>query len=217
MTNRTMIFAGVVGSVAQGLATENSDQDLSGVFSYPTETFWTVNPSRTLPESDVSNGPQDYTYHELGKFLKLATKSSPSALEVLNLAEYTEMEPVYGEALLALKDAFPSARYVRNAYLGYAESQYRKMVRRGEGRNGKLAKHLFRLLDQGQHLYETGEFLVQVDDREKYFRYMEMSLEEIGALFRRRKAEFLGTKSGLQDEAQMGVVDDYFRWYRKNH
>lgn len=120
------ILHGIGGSHAQSLANEHSDEDHAGVISYPTREFWRINGQPQ--DSVVGHEPYDYSFHELGKFMALAAKSNPTVLEVLHLTDYIETEPIWGDRLIEIRDAFPSKNYVHNAYLGYAESQFRKYM-----------------------------------------------------------------------------------------
>jgi hypothetical protein len=69
-----------------------------------------------------------------------------------------------------IRRAFLSAPRVRDAYLGYAMSQFGRLVNRGDGsfssdtrkRTEKHARHLVRLVEQGFLLYTTGELVVDL-------------------------------------------------------
>lgn len=166
-----IILEGIVGSQAYGLATEDSDTDYMGVYLAPRDNFLGIYPvlDRDLTVHSTS-AEKDVTYHEAGKFMRLALKSNPSILELLWLPKrfYTNISPL-GEWLIDSRHWFASAELVKNAYLGYATQQFKLLERRGDfgsdmkKRTGKHARHLHRLLIQGYGLYRTGELDVQLD------------------------------------------------------
>jgi hypothetical protein len=121
----------------------------------------------------VTTAP-DRTLHEAAKWCRLALSANPTASELVWLPDdrYLVRTPL-GEQLMAVRRSFLSERAVRNAYLGYATQQFRKLVAkddRGDVLSTRLAKHarhLLRLLEQGVHLHRSGELRVRVDDPER--------------------------------------------------
>lgn len=176
------ILTGTVGSTAYGLNTATSDVDTLGIFVHPTEKFFGLSKPA---ESVVTNDP-DVTMHEAAKYCRLALKCNPSVLELLwlphNLLTGWSADSV---SLIRARNAFLSAPYVRNAYLGYATQQFKELKSRGDGkfssdtgkRTAKHARHLFRLLNQGTQLYLTGTLTVEVDDPEMYHKFGERVAE----------------------------------------
>lgn len=165
-----ILLEGVVGSQAYGLATPTSDIDLMGVYLEPRDTFLGLHPVLEKNLTVHKTGEeQDVTYHEVGKFMRLALKSNPSILELLWLPEdcYTQVSPM-GEWLIDSRHWFASAELVKNAYLGYATQQFKLLERRGDfgsdmkKRTEKHARHLYRLLIQGFGLYRTGRLDVKL-------------------------------------------------------
>lgn len=221
MSGEIFILAGICGSTAHGLAHEDSDEDIHGVFSHPTHKFWQLNQPR---ESIVTTDP-DTSYHELSKWLKLAAGANPQVLELLWLESYLKRESFWGSSLLALRESFLSADRVAAAYGGYADSQFKALNARGEtfssgtrNRTFKHAKHMFRLLEQGQKLLETGELSVKVDDRDWYLNVMpEMTLDQIKAEFKVRFTKFNEAKSVLPDKPDWDSINTYLYEYRRNH
>jgi predicted nucleotidyltransferase len=166
----TVLLAGVVGSVAYGLADEFSDVDRLGTYAAPTIAFHGLHPPAGKAASHVTTGP-DATYHEAGKLVSLLLKANPTVTELLWLEEYETRTPL-GEELAGIRLAFLSAKAVRNAYLGYASQQFVKLSNRGDGsfssdtrkRTAKDARHLWRLIRQGTALHESGSLTVRLDD-----------------------------------------------------
>lgn len=155
----TILLSGVVGSTAYGLDTEDSDVDRLGVFAAPTVAFHGLGRPQ---ESHVTTHP-DATYHEAAKWLRLALGGNPTVTELVWLNDYETVTP-FGEELIELRSSLLSAKRVRDAYLGYATQQFRKLETRGDGsfsadtrkRTAKHARHLWRLLNQGSELHRTG-------------------------------------------------------------
>jgi hypothetical protein len=76
-----VIYRCQVGSKAFGLASDESDDDLRGIYLPPARLHWSL---RKLPEQlEFSEGQRDEVYWELGKFLRLALKANPNVLETL--------------------------------------------------------------------------------------------------------------------------------------
>src|SRR5262249_32640185 len=68
-----------------------------------------------------------------------------------------------------IRSAFLCAPRVRDAYLGYAEQQLVRLSNKGsDRRTPKHARHLLRLLHQGEALYATGELTVRLPDPQRY-------------------------------------------------
>lgn len=160
-----VLLKGVVGSTAYGLDHEGSDVDYMGVFSAPTDEVLGLS---DVKESVVTKDP-DTTLHEAKKFVQLCLNGNPSVSELLWLDSYEEMTDL-GSLLVNLRYSFLSRARVRDAYLGYATSQFQRLKDRGDGsfsadtrkRTEKHARHLVRLVEQGYHLYTTGELVVNL-------------------------------------------------------
>jgi uncharacterized protein len=168
-----VLLSGIVGSIAYGLAAENSDTDRLGVFAAPTKRLVGLRP----PNPSIVSSKPDATFHEAGKFAALLLKTNPTVTELLWLPpDLYETRMPLGDALISIRSAFLSRAYVRNAYLGYASQQFRRLEDRGDGsfsadtrkRTAKHARHLLRLLTQGLELYETGTLTVRLQNPGHY-------------------------------------------------
>ncbi|MEV6691824.1 nucleotidyltransferase domain-containing protein [Micromonospora sp. NPDC051196] len=164
-----LLLSGIVGSVAYGLAGPGSDVDRIGVFAAPTVAFHGLHPPK---ESVVTTDP-DTTLHEARKWCRLALSGNPTASELVWLPDDCyETRTEFGERLIGIRSAFLSAPRVRDAYLGYAAQQFRKLESRGDGtfssdtrrRTAKHARHLARLVHQGRLLYATGVLEIRLAD-----------------------------------------------------
>lgn len=163
--NVNILLKGVVGSTAYGLDHAGSDVDHLGVFAAPNDRIMGLD---TVKDSLNTKDP-DTTLHEAKKFATLCLNGNPSVSEVLWLDAYEHLTDL-GNELVGLRHSFLSAQRVRDAYLGYAESQFGRLKNRGDGsfsadtrkRTEKHARHLVRLVEQGYHLYVTGELVVNL-------------------------------------------------------
>jgi uncharacterized protein len=168
MPTTHVLLSGVVGSTAYGLGHAGSDIDRLGVFAVPTRDLHGL---RRPTESHVTTAP-DTTLHEAAKWCRLALACNPTVTELVWLpAELYERRTPLGDELIALRATLLSARRVRDAYLGYATQQFRKLSGRpdtaGTPRAEKHARHLVRLLEQGQQLHATGHLTIRLPDPER--------------------------------------------------
>lgn len=168
---RDVLLEGVVGSTAYGLAGPGSDIDYAGIYVEPTRDLLGLHP----PQRQTRQGRDgaDATYHEIGKAMRLMLSCNPTATEILWLDDYTAQTD-FGRELIGLRGCFLSAQRVRDAFFGYATSQFRRLLPRdGEpapvpARRAKHARHTLRLLWQGYELYTTGRLPIRVPDPERY-------------------------------------------------
>jgi hypothetical protein len=156
-----IIYRCQVGSKAFGLASDDSDDDLRGIYLPPARLQWSL---RRLPEQrEFADGQQDEVYWELEKFLRLALKANPNVLETLwtplvLLADETAQE------LRGIREAFLS-KHVYKTYSGYVLSQFRRMANAFKDKGTykpKHAMHLIRLLHSGIAALQTGEIRIDV-------------------------------------------------------
>jgi predicted nucleotidyltransferase len=171
----TVLLSGIVGSTAYGLAGPSSDVDRLGMFALPTLRLLGLDAPR---ESRVTKDP-DVTFHEAGKALRLFLAGNPTAMELLWLPDdLYEARTALGDEAIALRSAFLCAKRTKDAYLGYAGQQFRKLQLRDEGsaasppgRIAKHARHLMRLVDQGYELYTTGHVRIRLEDSRRYLDF----------------------------------------------
>ena len=114
-----ILFECISGSRAYGLATENSDTDIRGVFYLPKDMFYGL---EYTPQ--VSNETNDIVYYELGRFLELLSKNNPNILEMLAtpekhiLVKHSLMNYIKMEDFLS--------KLIKDTFVGYAFSQIKK-------------------------------------------------------------------------------------------
>ena len=219
MAEHTLILHGIGGSHAYGLNREGSDEDHIGIFGYPTSAFWNL----TKPPMSIVHHEPDEALHELEKFLSLAAKCNPTVLEILALDRY-DRRSIWGNLLIEQRSMFFSAHYVQNAFIGYAEAQFRKMVAAWENnqsearaKSSKNARHMIRLLEQGQHLYTTGELRVKVPDPQRYWDYEHYNHDQLREEFVKHWGNFIASETVLPDKPDFDRINSILYAYRKAH
>ncbi|MGN7865941.1 nucleotidyltransferase domain-containing protein [Chryseobacterium sp. 22458] len=128
LKNKNLIlFEAISGSRAFGLATENSDTDIRGVYYLPKEDFFGLN---YIPQ--ISDETNDITYYEIGRFVELLQKNNPNILEILASPEHCILhkDPVMN----LLKPEYFLSKLCKDTFAGYAVSQ----IKKAKGLNKKI-------------------------------------------------------------------------------
>jgi uncharacterized protein len=158
-----IIYRCQVGSKAFGLANDESDDDLRGIYLPPARLHWSL---RRLPEQlEFANGLCDEVYWELEKYVRLALKANPNVLETLWTPRVLLTSETADE-LRSIRQAFLS-KHVYKTYSGYVLSQFRRMANAEKAKGvykPKHAMHLIRLLYSGIAALETGEIRIDVGE-----------------------------------------------------
>jgi uncharacterized protein len=181
----TNLLVGVVGSTAYGLATPQSDVDILGMYAEDTKRLVGLDAENYIMKSTCTKDP-DLTLHEAAKFCKLALSCNPTVSELLWLPEDCyRIRTLLGDSLINIRKEFLSAQRVRDAYLGYATQQFKRLQERGkfasdipEVRTSKHARHLMRLVKQGVELYTTGYLRIKLVNPQQYFDFGEKCAED---------------------------------------
>jgi hypothetical protein len=223
VTVYNILLSGIVGSTAYGLAHEDSDVDRLGVFAAPTQSLHGLHGPK---ESHVSTAP-DRTLHEAAKWCRLALGGNPTVTELVWLPDdLYEVRTPLGDELIDIRSTLLSARRVRDAYLGYATQQFRKLQNRiaadetgtpSRRRSAKHARHLKRLCHQGFELYATGRLPIRVEDPESYHRFGEEVAADPSAalpLLRHYESAFDRTRSVLPEQPDESAAEAWLRRVR---
>lgn len=126
-TKNLILLEAISGSRAFGLATENSDTDIRGVYYLPKEDFFGLN---YVPQ--VSNETNDITYYEIGRLVELLQKNNPNILEVLASPEDCILQKHPLMDLLKPEDFL--SKLCKDTFAGYAISQ----IKKAKGLNKKI-------------------------------------------------------------------------------
>ena len=191
-----IIYEVLSGSHAYGLATENADEDIRGIF-LPTEQQLLG-----FGYKETAERKPDIVYHSLKKYLSLTLKANPSLLAWLWVKdEHVRCQTPLGMELRANRDRFLSKK-VRDTFGGYAMSQLKKMEKsygaergyalhgerdaasdpysRDAGYDTKNAMHLIRLLYCGVKLLSGGTYPVFIEDDEMRRHLVGIRHAEVG-------------------------------------
>ena len=156
-----IIYRCQVGSRAFGLAGDDSDDDIRGIYLPPARLHWSL---FKLPEQlEFADKNKDEVYWELEKFLKLALKANPNVLETLWTPLVVHADEV-AQQLREMREAFLS-RHIYKTYSGYVLSQFRRMANahaKTGGYKAKHAMHLVRLLYSGIEALRSGQIRIDV-------------------------------------------------------
>jgi predicted nucleotidyltransferase len=214
-----IIYRCQVGSRAFGLADEDSDDDIRGVYLPPARLHWSL---FRLPEQlEFNEGGKDEVYWELEKYLQLALKANPNVLETLWTPLVLEANEV-ARRLLDLREAFLS-KHLYKTYSGYVLSQFRRMAN-AHARAGvykpKHAMHLVRLLYSGIEALRTGQIRIDVAEyREELLRikWGALSFEEAKAkaLVLDRVFQQAYAETKLPEQPDYHRVDEFLIWARR--
>jgi hypothetical protein len=131
-----VVLEATVGSRAWGLADENSDTDVRGVFAHPFS--WTQ--GLVAAPDDLVSADGSATHWAFGKAIRQALRADPNTLEMLFLDSARATDPI-GEWILAERDAFVSVE-IYGTFGRYAIGQLRRLEQ-----GMKLASHRGVILD----------------------------------------------------------------------
>jgi predicted nucleotidyltransferase len=224
-----VLLQGIVGSTAYGLAGPDSDIDRLGTYAAPTETFHGLRPP-VGRSATISHTAPDITHHEALKFARLCLGGNPTVTELLWLPdELYEIRVPLGQELIGIRTAFLSAPRVRDAYLGYAAAQFRRLAGRGDGsfsadtrrRTAKHARHLWRLCHQGLTLYRTATLPIRLDNPEDFHAFGDRvaagDVELASRLVAEYEREFDETRSPLPEHPDEAPVEAWLLRVRRVH
>ena len=125
--NNLILLKSISGSRSFGLATENSDTDIRGVYYLPKEDFFGLN---YIPQ--ISNETNDISYYEIGRFVELLQKNNPNILEILASPEDSIQHKNPLMDLLKPEDFL--SKLCKDTFAGYAISQ----IKKAKGLNKKI-------------------------------------------------------------------------------
>lgn len=185
-----IIYQCVIGSRAYGLSNQDSDVDRRGIYLPQAEDHWSL---FGVPEQIECESTQE-AYWEYQKFLILALKANPNALECL-YSPIVEIQKPSVKSLLDQRNIFLS-QLVYQTYSGYVASQFKKLQTdlRNQGEiKWKHAMHLIRLLISGVEILKNHELAVDVGshrDTLLLIRQGEMRWEQVDQLRKRYQKEF---------------------------
>lgn len=118
-----LLYKYVRGSVAYGINTEKSDEDIGGVYMQPVETLCGLGFDYC---DEIRDTKGDMVYFELNKFMRLLLKSNPTVLEALFVDdEFVLYEHPIITELKKHRERFITKKCF-DSFGGYAVSQIKK-------------------------------------------------------------------------------------------
>lgn len=158
-------FAALTGSHSWGLATEQSDIDVRGVFGKPLRRVLSLHPGRDTWEG--GHDILDWQLYEVAKTLRMLCAANGNVVQMFHnplVIRCTE----WGERLRLLAKVCLTKRLARY-YLGYATSQRKRAAR---NRGGKALVYTYReiycgmyLMAEGEIVFDFGELCDMVESR----------------------------------------------------
>lgn len=211
-----VVLSAVAGSRAYGMDTSHSDTDIRGIYLAPTRAWNSIG---GVPEQFEDHAHQ-FVFWEFGKFINLALKGNPSALEVL----YSPLVIESGEmsrGLVEMRDAFLSRRF-GEAYLGYSEAQFTRMQSHYQKHGSvpwKQAAHMLRILICGVESLQQSTLVMQVGPHRDYLqavRQGERSMDEVIRQFHIWNQKFRDVFAGskLPDEPDFQKINRFVIHWR---
>ena len=162
------------GSILYGLNTPDSDVDYRGLFVAKNKKY--IAGFETI-ESIVQSEEIDATYYELARYLKLLRKSNTQVLEILFAPtdSFTYMSDLFQKIRQHRYD-FIDSNILKKSLQGYIYSEMRLATGERSGQLGGKRKEavikygfspknfvqIFRLCKVGQHLFSTGQYIVNI-------------------------------------------------------
>ena len=175
-----LLFTTLAGSHVYGTNNESSDLDFRAVYLAPPEHYIGIK-SHKQTYNSISE-ELDYTAFEFKHFLHLAINANPNVLELLflNTSEYIlGEEDNFQVELFENASSWFLSQKLYKTYVGYATSQYSKILGETTGKMGekrkdllkkygyetKMASHAIRLLKTLNFFLETGVFRTKPPER----------------------------------------------------
>lgn len=177
-----MVYEFVRGSIAYGLNTPESDEDLTGAFVLPPRFLFGMKKYKDTVHKNPDQSDEEY--HEIGKLIQLACAGNPNVIEfgeIIKIPALVKLAPT-DELICELFDRWSDiflSKYVFQAYQGYAISQFKLIerdLRNRETIRWKHACHLLRLLWSGTECMKIGRIILRPKDHSEYIhnRLMEV-------------------------------------------
>lgn len=185
-----VIYQCIIGSRAYGLSNEDSDIDRRGIYLPKAQDHWSL---FGVPEQIECESTQE-AYWEYQKFLILALKANPNALECL-YSPLVERQELAVEPLLANRHIFLS-QLIYQTFSGYVSSQFKKLQTdiRNQGQiKWKHAMHLIRLLICGTEILKNRHVAVDVGQHREMLleiRHGKTKWEQVDQLRKAFQKEF---------------------------
>lgn len=186
------ILSVVVGSQLHGIANEDSDTDVRGIFVH--DMIDIISPFRKVKNTSWVEGDEDNTAYELRDFCKYATKGNATILEIL-WSNMIRQRTSLGVELQENRHRFLDSCAIYEAHKGYAANQMAKMsLFTPDKRTPKFAVAYLRVLQQAKQLLTSGDFSPQITSdldfiRTVKYHFSDDLIPELGIKFTQLQTE----------------------------
>jgi len=238
MFQKKLILTGFRGSIAHNLHIPREKDDVFGIddvdymefYCFPIEYYLSLEGyQRTQDVEEEKHDDIDIVRYEIRKALHLLANCNPNVVQFLyNKPQHYQHISKGAKLLLAQKDIFVNKRRIKEAFIGYAHDQLKRLVRgafkgyMGEkrkrivkqfGYDTKNATTLIRLLRQGKEFLQTGMLKVYRDeDRDLLLdiKRGKYSLDELQVMAKREFAQVEAAykSSSLPEESNKAKINE---------
>ena len=172
---KSLIFKSLAGSHSFGMANEESDIDIRGIYVAPIEQVFNLDTEIMVVKN--KDGKGDAVFYDLRKFCRMASVSEVNAIQML----YTPKESLLevdecGQVLIDCREIFLNKR-IEYSFGGLAfgntlsclaeEKTNKSELRKKFGYNTKMAMNSVRVIRLGSDLLETGDMKMIRNDNEE--------------------------------------------------
>ena len=181
-----IVYEGIIGSVAQGLATSESDTDYAGIFILPIEQILSVRGVRQSDETATDSSPRgdDHTYHEVRKFFEMSVAGGPTAIDLI-FSQRVRWNSV-GLDIIKYAELYAlNSTNIINSYGGFAKSAAHRCSTKW---NHKDARHALRSVRFAKDVLSSAHPSIKVSDPDEYLsltqeRFLGIIWDEIDELY----------------------------------
>ena len=156
-SSHSIEFVAVAGSHSRGLATEDSDIDLRGVYGRPTRQILSLHPGRETWQGTL--GLIDWQLYEVAKTLRMLCSANGNIIQMFHnplTVRYSE----WGYQMKRLAKLCLTKR-LANYFLGYATSQRKRAAK---NRGGKALVYTYREIYCGIYLMSEGKIIFDFNE-----------------------------------------------------
>jgi len=213
---KNILFTSLVGSRARGVSTATSDFDYVGAFIASRQEIggfgWKAS-SET--ETDASPEGDDHTFHEIRKWLTLASKSNPSIVEPLFSPEIS-ISSSDGYQALEVSRGLLSTNTMRNASIGMMRSQMHRFFE--DNRNHpKLIQSALYISNTAINLLRDGITSIRIEDAQQHYEFPLMSEDDILSTLENKILEIRNCTSALADEPDWDSAIEFLNHIRTKY
>ena len=176
------------GSTLYGLNTPESDVDYRGIYTARDKKY--IAGFETMDSVVLCPGKEDEidaTFYEIGHYMKLLRKTNTQVMEMLFAPEESFIyKSDLFDKIREHRESFIDSEKLKNSLKGYVFSEMRLATGERSGQLGSKRKEsvlkygyspknfvqIFRLCSVGIRFFDTGVYMVNVNDDQKLYEYL---------------------------------------------